>query len=109
MLLAHKLATSSKSNQSTTDSSSSSYSLQKHHYVPQPISPVALDRYERSFSTKSSESSGGKVARVMYDFQAMAKNELAVKKGDLVSVRKNINQQWVEVEDCSSGLVVNII
>lgn len=44
----------------------------------------------------------------MYDFQAMARNELAVKKGDLVTIRKQINQQWMEVEDCSSGLVVCI-
>lgn len=48
------------------------------------------------------------MARVMYDFQAMARNELAVKKGDLVTIRKQINQQWMEVEDCSSGLVVCI-
>lgn len=38
----------------------------------------------------------------------MARNELAVKKGDLVTIRKIINSQWVEVEDCSSGLVVII-
>lgn len=48
------------------------------------------------------------MAKVLYDFQAMARNELAVKKGDLVTIRKLINQQWMEVEDCSSGLVVNI-
>ena len=48
------------------------------------------------------------MAKVLYDFQAMARNELAVKKGDLVTIRKLINQQWMEVEDCSSGLVVKI-
>lgn len=48
------------------------------------------------------------VARVIYDFQALGRNELAVKKGDLVTIRRSINSNWVEVEDCSSGLVVSI-
>ena len=46
------------------------------------------------------------MARVIYDFQAMGRNELAVKKGDQVIVRKSVNPNWVEVEDGSSGLVV---
>lgn len=47
------------------------------------------------------------MARVIYDFQAMGRNELAVKKGDHVLVRRTVNHNWVEVEDCSSGLVVS--
>lgn len=58
-----------------------------------------------SFPTTENEPK--KVARVMFDFQAVARNELAVKKGDLVLVRRTVNHNWVEVEDCSSGLVVS--
>ncbi|XP_046908273.2 uncharacterized protein LOC124489911 isoform X3 [Dermatophagoides farinae] len=98
--------TSLKPVTTVVNTSSNTYSLQRHHYVPQPMSPpvVALDRYDRRplYTTKEPT---GKMARVMYDFQAMARNELAVKKGDLVTIRKQINQQWMEVEDCSSGLV----
>ncbi|KAJ6222018.1 hypothetical protein RDWZM_000563 [Blomia tropicalis] len=83
--------------------SGDSYSLQRHHYVPMPMSPVALDRYDRVFTDKENEPK--KMARVIYDFQAMGRNELAVKKGDQVIVRKSVNPNWVEVEDGSSGLV----
>nr|XP_027198157.1 ras guanine nucleotide exchange factor R-like isoform X3 [Dermatophagoides pteronyssinus] len=103
----------SQSIKPVTTTDNTTYSLQRHHYMPQPMSPpvVALDRYDRrllystptSISTK--EPTTGKMAKVLYDFQAMARNELAVKKGDLVTIRKLINQQWMEVEDCSSGLV----
>ena len=34
------------------------------------------------------------MAKVLYDFQAMARNELAVKKGDLVTIRKLINHSF---------------
>lgn len=46
------------------------------------------------------------MARVIYDFHAQSRNELAVKKGDLVIVRKTVSLNWVEVEDSASGLVV---
>lgn len=49
------------------------------------------------------------MARVIYDFHAQDRNELAVKKGDLVIVRKEINPNWVEVEDNSSGLLVSVM
>lgn len=47
------------------------------------------------------------MARVIYDFHAQSQNELAVKKGDLVIVRKTVSYNWVEVEDSASGLVVS--
>lgn len=102
------------------------YNIHSHHYRPSPMSPVALDRYDKAFSGLEkgdanmiifdhlliviffapTENVPKKAARVTHDFQAMNSNELAVKKGDLVAVRRNINAHWVEVEDCSSGLVV---
>ncbi|KAI7694742.1 Sorbin and SH3 domain-containing protein 1 [Sarcoptes scabiei] len=87
----------------TNRAENSFYNAQHHHYVPHTsMSPVALDRYERNPNKDSTKSS---IARVLFDFQAKARNELAVKKGDLVAIRRDINAQWVEVEDCSSGLV----
>lgn len=47
-----------------------------------------------------------KVARVLYDFYALAARELSVKKGDLVVVHRPIDHNWVEVEDSQSGLKV---
>lgn len=89
----------------TTKSHQEAYNMQRHHYMPTAMSPVALDRYERAFADNNKENEPKKMARVIYDFQAMGRNELAVKKGDLVRVRKSVNPNWVEVEDVSSGLV----
>ena len=38
--------------QSGSSSQTDSYSMQRHHYMPTPMSPVALDRYERAFADK---------------------------------------------------------
>ena len=42
---------------------------------------------------------------MIYDFHPQNPNEIAVKKGEFITVRKTINQNWVEVEDPNSGLV----
>lgn len=47
-----------------------------------------------------------KLARVLYDFNALANRELSVRKGDLVLINKPVNHNWVEVEDTYSGLIV---
>lgn len=57
--------------------------------------------------TVYTENEPKKLARVIYDFHAQNQNELSVKKGDLVIVRKTVSYNWVEVEDSASGLVVS--
>ena len=49
------------------------------------------------------------MARVLYNFQALAARELSVKKGDLVLINKPVNHNWVEVEDTDSGLIVCLL
>lgn len=40
----------------------------------------------------------------MYDFHAITSREIAMKKDDIVILRKQIDPNWVEIEDPASGL-----
>lgn len=93
--------------------SSSDYHLTKHHFAP-PIKAsdlpesagVHLNRYSRAFAEKADAISSIKLARVMYDFNALASRELSAKKGDILIIRRPVNHNWAEVEDPQSGLKV---
>ncbi len=111
---------------------SETYSMRRHHYLPTIHSPVQLDRYDKAYAekglyfsifkafitvqislllllllyTENGQVYQRKLARVLFDFLALATRELSVKKGDLVLINRPVNHNWVEVEDTYSGLIV---
>lgn len=73
---------------------------------PIPDSVVHLNRYEKNYREKE----GGEIrrklfAKVLRDFRAVRHNEISVKRGDIVIIRRQIDYNWVEIEDCQSGLI----
>lgn len=73
---------------------------------PIPDSVVHLNRYEKNYREKE----GGEIrrklfAKVLRDFRAVRANEISVQRGDIVIIRKQIDYNWVEIEDCQSGLI----
>lgn len=113
-----RLSCSSRGRSTSRDrESSSDYHLSKHHYTPPskasdlPESAgVHLNRYSRAYAEKAGDTavSSIKLARVMYDFHALASRELSAKKDDIVIIRRPVNHNWAEVEDPQSGLKVRI-
>jgi sorbin and SH3 domain-containing protein 1 len=80
--------------------------MRRHHYLPTIHSPVQLDRYDKAYAEKENgQVYQRKLARVLFDFLALATRELSVKKGDLVLINRPVNHNWVEVEDTYSGLI----
>ena len=112
-----RLSCSSRGRSTSRDrESSSDYHLSKHHFAPRskaselPESAgVHLTRYSRAFAEKGDAISSIKLARVMYDFHALASRELSAKKGDIVIIRRPVNHNWAEVEDPQSGLKVSSV
>lgn len=82
--------------------------LSRHHFTPSRESiPVHLNRYQRAFAEKeASQRMNLQLARAMFDFHALSPREIAMKKGDVVIIRKVIDHNWLEVEDAQSGLKV---
>ena len=81
-------------------------SFRSSHQSPIPDSIVHLNRYEKNYREKE----GGEIrkklfAKVLRDFRAVRANEISVQKGDIVIIRKQIDYNWVEIEDCQSGLI----
>lgn len=67
-----------------------------------------LNRYQRAFAEKADQSPHRglpvQLARVMYDFHALSPREISVQKNETVIIRKQIDANWFEIEDPSSGL-----
>ncbi|KAK4336868.1 hypothetical protein RND71_043903 [Anisodus tanguticus] len=73
---------------------------------PIPDSVVHLNRYEKNYREKEVGEIKKKIfAKVLRDFRAVRENEISVQKGDIVIIRKQIDFNWVEIEDCQSGLI----
>ena len=84
----------------------------KHHdtLLPTQKSPIPLNRYEDATNDgtvttpQSTLNRGGTnatykmVARALYNFQAQNYRELSFKKGDLIYVRRQVDDNWYEGE-----------
>eukprot|EP00095_Tigriopus_kingsejongensis_P009114 maker-scaffold150_size309978-snap-gene-2.15 protein:Tk09114 transcript:maker-scaffold150_size309978-snap-gene-2.15-mRNA-1 annotation:"sorbin and sh3 domain-containing protein" len=80
----------------------------KHHdtLLPSQKSPVPLNRYEDfkgQGPPKSPYSTLGRdenrtIAKAMYNFQAQNARELGLKKGDLVQIKRQVDNNWYEGE-----------
>merc|ERR1719232_2357060 len=84
----------------------------KHHdtLLPTQKSPIPLNRYEefgglengggtpQSTLNRSTTSGYKMVARALYNFQAQNYRELSFKKGDLVYIRRQVDDNWYEGE-----------
>jgi CRISPR/Cas system-associated protein Cas5 (RAMP superfamily) len=82
----------------------------RHHYSPNPESVVHLNRFEQAYREKEGSEIRHKVfAKVLRDFRASRDNEISVRKGDIVIISRQIDQNWVEIEDTQSGLKVTLI
>lgn len=73
---------------------------------PIPDSVVHLNRYEKNYREKEGGEMRRKLfAKVLRDFRAVRPNEISVQRGDIVIIRKQIDWNWVEIEDSQSGLI----
>jgi len=87
----------------------------KHHdtLLPTQKSPIPLNRYEefggdssisgqvitpQSTLNRSQQGSYKMIARALYNFQAQNHRELSFKKGDLVYIRRQVDDNWYEGE-----------
>lgn len=81
----------------------------KHHdtLLPTQKSPIPLNRYEEvenngtvttPQSTLNRSSTYKMVSRALYNFQAQNYRELSFKKGDLVYIRRQVDDNWYEGE-----------
>ena len=84
----------------------------KHHdtLLPTQKSPIPLNRYEDNDGTVTTPQSTlnrsgptgnatyKMVARALYNFQAQNYRELSFKKGDLIYVRRQVDDNWYEGE-----------
>lgn len=83
---------------------------------PRPVSPyVDPKRYEHALANKSrsarrarpgpsSSRQTPRFGRALFDFVAVAGEELSMRHGDLVELLEPTGHEWVRVEDCQSGL-----
>ncbi|XP_077297261.1 uncharacterized protein LOC143918987 isoform X3 [Arctopsyche grandis] len=60
------------------------------NFTPSQKSPISLNRYD-SFGTRQ-------VARALYNFMGQGARELSFRKGDLILVRRQIDNNWYEGE-----------
>ncbi|XP_055704292.1 sorbin and SH3 domain-containing protein 1 isoform X31 [Phlebotomus papatasi] len=66
---------------------------------PNQKSPIALDRYDDfGDDDYNKQLLPRTVARALYNFQGQSAKELSFKKGDIIYVRRQIDQNWYEGE-----------
>lgn len=60
------------------------------NFTPSQKSPIALNRYD-SFGSRQ-------IARALHNFVGQVARELTFRKGDLILVRRKIDENWYEGE-----------
>ena len=79
-------------------------------FQPTAADVVDLNRYERALAAKAASAASRRAAErsrfgcAKYDFMASDARELSVKRGDLVELLEPLDENWLQVEDCQSGL-----